>query len=166
MQVCGGSGTCLIGQGLCLCYPGYAGDACDVCAAGHTLYDGRCLPVSATRTTLAAPTGSGAAGGAEASGRPAWIWAVIGGIAAVAVVVAVVAIVLLRRGSRGTAPSAAGPAVFRAGAGRNGNHLSEIQGAETELPAGAFVLLPASAAKGSFVVAPGPRATFLSLIHI
>lgn len=42
---CSGNGRCLFASGgVCDCFAGYVGDACDTCASGFKLVDGACIP--------------------------------------------------------------------------------------------------------------------------
>lgn len=49
-QQCGGRGLCFSSTGTCLCFPGYAGFACERCDGNHTAIDGWCV-----RTASLAP---------------------------------------------------------------------------------------------------------------
>jgi hypothetical protein len=105
--VCGGKGTCLLKEGLCVCYTGFAGTACEACAAGYTFYAGNCLPVAATRqegnSTDALAPASVVSDAASDDGMPKWSYAIIAAgilLIIVAVVVTVCCCVCARARAR------------------------------------------------------------------
>jgi hypothetical protein len=123
-------------QGICVCYPGFAGAACESCAAGHTYYSGRCLPVAATRSNASpatTPRGApvAAAGGSASRSLSGWAFGIIGGAAMLALFVGFAAYAFWRR-SRRTGRFSVGPS--RLHHTRKVKHLSEIQGGGPATP--------------------------------
>lgn len=88
MQQCGGVGGCIISRGLCSCYPGYAGEACESCASGYIQNNGQCLP-ALPGSIVSSNTADGDSG-SSADPLPTWIWVAVvcGSLAMLALLVA------------------------------------------------------------------------------
>ena len=95
-------GTCLLKEGLCVCFPGYAGTACEACASGYTLYAGTCQPVAATSVS---PLEDEAPAAADVSrfawaGRAWWVYVMSGAGGVLALVCALALLRAVRRRAR------------------------------------------------------------------
>ena len=102
MQMCGGKGTCLLKEGICNCYPGYAGAACEACADNFVFYGGYCMPIAAAQQTgdgaATAPPGAASTDAdappvvprSESAGTPGWVF----GVAAAAAVLLLIGALL------------------------------------------------------------------------
>lgn len=80
----------MISQGLCACYPGYAGQACEACATGYVQYNGKCLPAITTLASLALPAAPLAEATSSTEPLATWVWIVVvcGSVTVLALVVA------------------------------------------------------------------------------
>jgi hypothetical protein len=91
-------GTCLMKEGLCNCFRGYAGPACEACATGFVFYNGLCAAISGVIGQGGSdddPPATEPVSGPSASekedrwGAPGWVYAigVVGGAAGIGAVI-------------------------------------------------------------------------------